>query len=1447
MPAIFISHSSRDQAVADDIKSALAKLGFDRVFLDFDKDSGFGAGEAWEKRLYEEVSRSHAIILVLTPNWLASTWCRVELAQARALGKVIVPVICATLGESYVLPEIHSVDLVDWNAGGLERIEQRLHAITAELARGFTLDPLRPPFPGIHAFEAEDAAIYFGRDEETRAVIERLDARRTQGGARLLVIIGASGAGKSSLLKAGILPQLGRRRSQWIVLPVMRPEKAPLEALAKIVSERRGEPQDWRSWHERLSGPEAVQEFAELLRDLRVGPARGATVLLPIDQLEELFTIAEAEARTDFLHLLSLLLDPARDLPIMAVATGRADVLQGLLEASELAPLTEMLPLVPIPLDRVSRLIEGPATVVSLIVERGLAERIMRDVESPEALPLLAQTLRLLHGRCTPDNRLTLAAYDALGDPRSGLNSVQNSVRLAADEATRRLNPSPMELAALRNAFVPYLVRLRLDDGRRVRQPAPLASLPREAERLIRALTEARLLTVRVEEGEAVVEVAHEALFAAWPMLASWLDAEQAFLADIERIKSAHEAWFEAPPGRKPQALMQGLLLSNARDSLVKHPERFIGRDMEELRAFIAASAAEEDAARARSQRLRRRVFQAALAAAVIFFAASVVTTWQYYRAEGARRGAAEQEDIAKAQRDQAERSLATAKLSESRFLTGIAETEMRNGNPVLAGLLALAALPVDMRTPDRPLWPLAVWTLARARNMDRSRAVLEGHIDAVSTAAYSPDGSRIVTASWDHTARIWDARTGVLLGVIAGHTDRVRSAAWSPDGTRIVTASLDKTARIWDARTAAQLATLTQTAAVWSAAWSPDGSRIVTGSRDKTARIWDAKTGAPLAVLQGHTGEVGGAAWSADGSRILTASEDKTARIWDAKTGAPLAVLQGPPSLVQSAAWSPDGSRIVTTSFGNTARIWDAKTSAPLGVLEGHTGWVYIAAYSPDGQRIVTASEDKTARIWDAKTGAQLAVLEGHTNVVWDAAWSPDGMRIVTSSWDNTARIWDAKAGAPFGMIEGHTDVVYGAAWSPAGARIVTASGDNTARIWDANTGAQVAVLEGHTATVRSAAWSPDGQQIVTASWDNTGRIWDAKTGAPLAVLEGHTAWLYSAAWSPDESRIVTASDDKTARIWDAKTGAQLAVLEGHTATVRSAAWSPDGLRIVTASSDNTAWIWEAKTGVQLEMLKGHIGAINSAAWSPDGSRIVTASDDKTARIWDAKTGAPLAVLDVGAAVITAAWSPDGLRIVTTSLDNIARMWDARTGVILAVIEGHTDAINSAAWSPDGSRIVTASSDNTARIWDAWPLLTSDTVTYAAVSALRGLTTDERARLFSEMPKRAEPTQTVSAVTAQDVTGMSVVQLRAAASASNPYAHRRLAEMYERGETVEASLERALFYHAVEARLFEAEGNEVEAQIAYARRGSDARALPPEVAVRIAYEAMDWRPLSAR
>jgi len=597
---------------------------------------------------------------------------------------------------------------------------------------------------------------------------------------------------------------------------------------------------------------------------------------------------------------------------------------------------------------------------------------------------------------------------------------------------------------------------------------------------------------------------------------------------------------------------------------------------------------------------------------------------------------------------------------------------------------------------------PAAISVFQETRAADAELAVL-GHGNGVLFAAFSPDGTRVVTASIDKSARIWDVRTGLPLAVLSGHGDRVECAAYSPDGTRIVTSSDDKTARIWDARSGNQLGVLSGHGdRVFSATYSPDGTRIVTASYDETARIWDAHTGLQLAVLPGHGNRMYSAAFSPDGTRIVTASADKTAHIWDARTGRELAMLSGHDDRVYSAAYSPDGTRIVTASLDRTARIWNARTGVQLAVLSTHGAFVYSAAFSPDGTRIVTALHDKTARIWDARSGMQLAVLSGHSDLVHCAAYSPDGTRIVTASYDKTARIWDARVGMQLAVLSGHHNNVLSAAYSPDGTRIVTASYDKTARTWDAHTGVQLAVLAGHTDFVWSAAYSPDGTRIVTASYDKTARIWDARLGKELAVLSGHDNRVYSAAYSPDGTRIVTASEDKTARIWDARSGMQLAVLSGDGDALEDAAYSPDGTRIVTASQDKTARIWDARSGMQLAILSGHGNRVYSAVYSPDGTRIVTASEDKTARIWDARSQGQLAVLSGhGDAVAFAAYSPDGTRIVTASNDKTARIWDARSGMQLAVLSGHGDDVESAAYSRDGTRIVTASDDETARIWE--------------------------------------------------------------------------------------------------------------------------------------------------
>ncbi|QDU21860.1 WD40 repeat domain-containing serine/threonine-protein kinase [Urbifossiella limnaea] len=575
-------------------------------------------------------------------------------------------------------------------------------------------------------------------------------------------------------------------------------------------------------------------------------------------------------------------------------------------------------------------------------------------------------------------------------------------------------------------------------------------------------------------------------------------------------------------------------------------------------------------------------------------------------QAEGVAERAREAEAAAKKDAEREREKLAVFEYGRA---VEVAHQEWR-GNSVSTTLAILAGSRKDLRG----------WEWGYLHRLCQSDLLtLRGHAGVVSSASFSPDGARVVTAGMDRIARVWDANSGAGLVVFKGHTDGVRSASFSPDGSRVATAGSDWTARLWDAKTGVELLVLKGHAeGVTSASFSPDGARVVTASRDGTARVWDAKNGFAVLAVKGHADAVSSAAFSPDGSRIVTTSADQTARVWDATDGSARLVLKGHTG-VASACFSPDGSRVVTGGYDRTARVWDVSTGAELLVIRCHSG-VASACFSPDGGRIVTASVDTTARVWDATRGDEVLAFRGHTDGVRFAAFSPDGTRVVTASADSSARVWDARYGPEFLAIRAHADGVRSARFDAGGTRVVTTGKDGTVRAWDARTGAGVPNPGDHPDAVQPGAVGPDRARVITTNEDGTARVRDALTGAELLTLRGHAAGVLSAAFDSDGSRIVTASKDRTARVWDAKTGSGLAVLKGHVDEVTSAAFSPDGTRIVTGSEDTTARVWDAKTGAELLAFKGHADAVSSAAFSPDGTRIVTGSWDKTARVWDSR-----------------------------------------------------------------------------------------------------------------------------------------------------------------------------------------------------------------------------------
>lgn len=509
----------------------------------------------------------------------------------------------------------------------------------------------------------------------------------------------------------------------------------------------------------------------------------------------------------------------------------------------------------------------------------------------------------------------------------------------------------------------------------------------------------------------------------------------------------------------------------------------------------------------------------------------------------------------------------------------------------------------------------------------------LSCHEGPIWDVNWSLDGTKILSAGMDGTARIWDAETGREVLRFDAHDGPVNSAAWSPDGERAATASDDGTARIWDADTGQDLQMFEIVGTeVTGVDWSPDGSQIAASYTDGLVRIWQVDTGQQVYAFPGHTASVLDVDWSPTGDRIASLGSDGSARVWSPATGFQNLVLNARGGVWyndwsrSTVAWSPEGDLLLVKAVYG-AWIWNMED-----VTSGFSSpfsFSVDAQWSPDGTVVAGTSQEAFPRVWDAYSGNLLYTLE----IAWTGflSWSPDGNYIaIPNIADGSATVWEVHSGRRvLDLSSDHlaNHIVWPAIWSPDGSRIISSSydltsdnlaGDNVAIIWDALTGEERTILPNQDCHLHRPDWSADGNLIITGcGWaaaaaypdgNSPAIIWDPDTGGIVAKLISDNGWTYTGEWSPDGKQIVTTHQDGTVRIWDATRYQEVKTLSGLSGDVRDAEWSPNGARIAAGDSEGKVTVWDVASGDIVLGFTIPQGDVLAVHWHPDGSQIILA-----------------------------------------------------------------------------------------------------------------------------------------------------------------------------------------------------------------------------------------------
>ncbi|MBD1858012.1 MULTISPECIES: caspase family protein [Leptolyngbya] len=1111
-----------------------------------------------------------------------------------------------------------------------------------ESAQSIQPDDTISPYRGLEPFGKEQARFFFGREQVVEKIWQELDQKH------FVAVVGASGSGKSSVVRAGLIPWV--EKNGWQVLaPLLRPGIAPLSKLITVFEPYfQGIRQTQKLEH--LIYREQ-QGLVKLAADLPI-PEHGLNrYLVIVDQFEEIFTQSTLEERTRFINLLTEVSDcPGSNIAI--IITIRADFVEECLRYLTLTQIINQQGIFMPPLEGadLERAIVKPAELQGYTLESGLLGRIIVDAGQEQGiLPLLQFTLwELWKERNRNTRQLELEQYRQIGGLTGALNKRAETFYQDCNE---------FEKAWLQKICL-RLVRTgkQQKDARcrqSLRQLLNLGQTERDRETILDLIEEMtrRRLFIRGAEGiEDWVDLAHEALIEGWATFAQWCEYDRDWRRTKDRLYERYQEWQENDEDSLsliPKSMMLELEVKQKKLELDV-------QDSEIKRFFQESYEHHKKADLAIDQQRLHNAKQAQQALQSNKPISGLIKTLELI--DESLKLQPLTQDLPSIFQDTLRQSME------------ISREQNRFDHPT--GMVKCVAISPDARwivsgAKDNTL---KLWDLEGT-----CHRVFRGHESTVWAVAFTPDGKHIVSGSEDATVRLWNL-DGQLIGQPwIGHQDCIRSVTVAPNGEWIASASKDKTVRLWNLDgTLYSPPFIGHEDWVLSVAASPNSDWVVSGSADGTIRRWtiDGKPyGEPF---HGHTRWVRSVAVSPSGTFIVSGSEDNTIRLWNLDGSPKGDPFEGHRERVLSVAIAPNDQFIASGSADCTIRLWDLQGHGIGEVFAGHQDWVRSVRVAPNGCFIASASRDKTVRLWDLQGNLMSRVIQPDQGRILSVAFSPDGCSIASGGESTRVQQWNVQTHNLIRSFEGHTSWIRSIKFTPDGKYIVSGSADTTLRLWnaqaDSSTEAVKVSSDGHHAWVRSVAVSPTGEFVISSSDDKTVCLWSLSDGDCYfnQCFGRHDDRVLSVAISPDSNRrlVASGSADNTIRLWDLDQSSQPIVLKGHQSRVLSVAFSPeDGRYIVSGSQDKTLRLWDLQ-GDQI-WVQQHDDKVRAVVFSPDGKFIASGSEDRTIRLWDLKgnsIGLPFKGHQATVRSIKFSPDPDGKLIVSGSEDGTIRLWDVGT-----------------------------------------------------------------------------------------------------------------------------------------------------------------------------------------